>query len=123
MCLRITNTLELESTCPGAVKKPKGKVVCRVTNEMGHLKLRYNPNPIIDTSEYCVEFGGGSTEEYAADLIADNIFAQADDKGRDHLLLDEMLVVHRTTDVALTMENCWLSSANGQKRMRPTTKG
>ena len=89
---------------------------------MGHLKGHYNPNPLIDTSEYRVEFADGSTEEYAANLIAENIFAQVDNKGREHLLLDE-IITHRTTDAALTMENCWIPLANGRKRMRLTTKG
>ena len=89
---------------------------------MGHLKGRYNPNPIIDTSEYRVEFVDGSWEEYATNFIAENIFVHVDDEGHEHLLLDE-IVVHKTTDAALTMENCWISSSNGQQRMCPTTKG
>ena len=31
--------------------------------------------------------------------------------------------MHRTTDAALTMVNCWILPVNEQKRMCPTTKG
>ena len=62
------------------------------------------------------------SEEYSANFIDENIFAQVDNKGHDHLLLDE-IVMHRTTDAALTMVNCWILPVNEQKRMCPTTKG
>ena len=58
---------------------------------MGHLKGRYRPNPLVETSEYCVEFPDSGSEEYAANLIAENIFAQVDDEGREHLLLDDIV--------------------------------
>ena len=58
-------------------EKVKGKVVCRVTDEMGHLKGHYNPNPLVDISEYRVEFEDGSTEEYATNLIAENNFPKS----------------------------------------------
>ena len=61
-------------------------------------------------------------EEFPANLIVENIFVQDDGEGHELFLLDE-IVMHRTTDAALTMENCWISLVNGQKRMRPTTKG
>ena len=37
-------------------------------------------------------------------------------------MVDE-IVGHRKTKAALTRENCWLPSKNGQQRMRRTTKG
>ena len=83
--------------------------------------IRVVNNKNIFFYEYRIEFSDDSSEEYAANLIAENMFAQVNDKGHEHLLLDE-IVMNRTTDAALTTENCWISSANGQRRMHPTTE-
>jgi hypothetical protein len=38
-------------------------------------------NPFIHTREYDVEFMDGTTEKYATNVIADNMYAQVDDEG------------------------------------------
>ena len=57
---------------PWGGKIVQGKVFYRVTDNMGYLKGRYHPNPLVDTSEYRVEYPDGSSEEYAANLFAEN---------------------------------------------------
>ena len=107
---------------PQGGEQAQGKVLCRVTDDMGNLKGQYHPNLLVNTSGYRVEFPDDGSEEYSANLIADKCFALVNDEGCEHLLLDEVMM-HRTTDAALTMENCWFLSANGQKQIHPTNKG
>jgi hypothetical protein len=44
-------------------------------------------NPFFDTREYEVKFTDGTTERYAANVIASNMYAQVDDKGNTFQLL------------------------------------
>ena len=81
-----------------------------------------NSNPLLDLSEYFVEFEDGSSDHYTADIIVESIFSQVDEEGREHLLVDE-IVGHRRTDAALMRDNCLLPSKNRQQRMRRITKG
>jgi hypothetical protein len=53
-----------------------------------------NPNPILDTRAYEVDFADGSLETYHTHLIAENIYSQVDDEGRSFVLLSE-IVDHR----------------------------
>jgi len=103
-------------------ERMKGVVKSRALDEYGNLKGKSNPNPLLDTSEYYVEFEDGSNDHFTANIIAENVFSQVDEEGREHLLVEE-IVGHRKTDAALTRENCWMPSRNGQQRMRRTTKG
>ena len=48
-------------------------------------------NLLFDTREYDVEFTYGSIEKYAANIIAENMFAQVDDEGREHLIMKEIV--------------------------------
>ena len=44
-------------------------------------------NRLFDTREYDVEFTDGSIEKYAANIIAENMFAQVNYEGREHLIM------------------------------------
>jgi len=46
-----------------------------------------NSNPISDTRVYKVQFGDGSTIEYGANLVAENMMAQSDPEGNHHMIL------------------------------------
>ena len=50
-------------------------------NALGQEIGTYNENPMIDTMKYEVEFQDGTIKEYAANVIADNIYAQVDHEG------------------------------------------
>ena len=103
-------------------ERMRGVVKSRMKDEYGGLKGRTNPNPLLDTSEYYVEFEDGSSDSYTANIIAESIFSQVDDEGKEHLLVEE-LIDHRKTDAALSRQDCWITSKNGDKKMRRTTKG
>ena len=71
----------------GSGNERKGRVTKRSQGHDGEpIGVAHN-KPFFDTREYDVEFIDGSIEKYAANIIAENIFAQVDDEGRYHLIL------------------------------------
>ncbi len=99
-----------------------GKVVARKRDADGVAKGRANANPILDTRVYQVEFADGSSAEYAANVIAEAIYAQVDAEGRHHLVLEDVIDYRKSTD-ACRAEDMWVTSKNGNKHRRLTTKG
>ena len=77
-----------------------GKVVGRKRELDGTLKGTANSNPILDTRTYEVEFPDGDVAEYAANVIAENMYAQCDAEGNQHLLL-EAISDHKTDNHAV----------------------
>jgi hypothetical protein len=83
---------------------------------------RANNNPILDTRMYEVEYPGGRKASIAANAIADNMFAQVGDKGNQHVLFEE-IIDHRTDGTEVKQQDAFLTTRNGNKRPRETTKG
>ena len=65
-----------------------GRVIGRKRDAYGNPTGRSNPNPILDTQEYQVEFGDGEVSELTANVIAESIYASCDDKGNEYLLME-----------------------------------
>jgi len=82
------------------------KVTGRKQDEHGNPVGVAHNNPVLDTRVYEVTFPDGSVNEYAANLIIENIFQQVDEEGRQHLLFQEIMD-HRKDHTALpfTPEN------------------
>eukprot|EP00816_Leptocylindrus_hargravesii_P007859 CAMPEP_0196825024 /NCGR_PEP_ID=MMETSP1362-20130617/92813_1 /TAXON_ID=163516 /ORGANISM="Leptocylindrus danicus, Strain CCMP1856" /LENGTH=60 /DNA_ID=CAMNT_0042205389 /DNA_START=1428 /DNA_END=1610 /DNA_ORIENTATION=+ len=59
----------------------KGVIKSRAQDEYGNLKGKSNPNPLLDLSEYYVEFVDGSSYHYTANIIAESILSHADEEG------------------------------------------
>jgi hypothetical protein len=72
-----------------------GKVVRRKRELDGTVRGRANANPILDTKTYEIEFPDGRSDEYTANVIAENMYAQCDIEGRQYNLM-EIIVDHRT---------------------------
>jgi hypothetical protein len=53
---------------------------------------------------YQVEFSDGARQDYAANMIAEAIFAEVDDEGNKHLLFKE-ITSHRKTNKAVTKQD------------------
>jgi hypothetical protein len=51
--------------------------------------------PILYTRTYNVEFTDGRSEEYTANVIAENMYAQCDEEGNQFLMLQD-IVGHKT---------------------------
>jgi hypothetical protein len=84
---------------------PKGdvlmpaKVVARKCASNGNPVGTVHSNPIVDTRVYEVFFQDGHVEEYAANVIAENMYAQVDIEGNHFTLLQE-IVGHKKDDTA-----------------------
>jgi len=92
-------------------------------------KLDHDGNPIgkshtnliLDSREYVVEFPDRSEAEYAANTIAQNMWAQCDMDGNQHLLLDA--IVDHKMDSNAVMEADKYIQVRGKNHLRKTTKG
>jgi hypothetical protein len=76
----------------------------------------------MDTREYIVEFTDGHSQALSANLIAQNLFSQIDDKGNGHVLLED-IIDHRKADSAVSEEDAFVTMNNGVKRRQQTTQG
>jgi hypothetical protein len=83
---------------------------------------RAHSNPFFDTIEYDVEFTDGTTEKYAANVIAENMYAQVDDEGNMFQLLLEIMD-HKKDGMATDISNSMVTSANGNMKPKITTQG
>jgi hypothetical protein len=71
---------------------------------------------------YEVELADGTTEEYYANVIAENLFAQVDSEGNQYVLMKE-ISDHRKDDSAIPASDGWKTMPNGQRSRRKTTRG
>ena len=81
-----------------------------------------NDNPILDTRMYEVEYIDGHKASLTANAIAQNLFAQVDEEGNRHVLLDE-IIDHRKDSTAVAKEDTFITTKSGTKRCKETTKG
>ena len=98
-----------------------GTVRRRKRDDNGDLIGRSNDNPFMDTAVYEVEMDSGEFEEYTANIIAENIYAQIDGDGYTTYMLDE-IVDHKYTDEALRLDDA-IEYKHNQQVHRKTTKG
>ena len=82
-----------------------------------------NKNFLLDTRKYEVELSDGTTKEFYANQIAENMFAQCDEEGRHYNLLSEIVDYRREEGVAVPKEEGWIYQSNGRKSRKLTTKG
>ena len=113
--------ISCQVTLPNRDSEEVAKVVCRVHDENGVPIGRAHANPILDTRLYKVEFGDGSVKEYAANIIAENLYSQVDGNGCFVVNLDG-IVDHKMTKDAITEEDSTFVY-KGKTYPRRTTKG
>ena len=58
----------------------------------------HNPNPRLDTRSYTVPLSDGCHREFAANIIAENLYAQVDEDGIEHLFIQEITGHHHNQD-------------------------
>ena len=98
-----------------------GQVVGRKRDHSGQLVGRSNPNPLLDTAIYEIQFDDGKVEEYTANIVAESIYAQVDDEGYTLHLVDE-IVGHTKDKTAVDLSESFTGDGGTQKR-RETTRG
>ena len=98
-----------------------GKVTGRKRDSDGNLTGTKHQNPILDTRIYEVEFPDGEVTEYAANVIAENMWTQCDEEGNQFLLLDA--IVDWSKDSSAVEDADKYVTVRDRRSLRQTTKG
>lgn len=98
------------------------KVLKRKRDDNNNPVGKSNPNPLLDTRVYEVQFPDGTEKEYTANLIAESLYSQVDVEGNQYLLLDEILD-HKSDGTAVSLDDLYLPKSGSNTHMRRTTKG
>ena len=81
-----------------------------------------NNIPILDHSQYEVEYLDGQIETLTANQIAENLLAQVDEEGHRQMFIDE-ITDHRVTKDAIPKDQATYTTKSGQRRNVRTTRG
>jgi len=98
---------------------PKGdtlvpaKVTSRKRDTEGNPIRTFHDNPILDTWVYNVEFPDGHIEAYSANVIAENIYPQADSDCNQFLLLAK-ITDHRMDNTAVSIDDKYVTHGNNR---------
>ena len=98
------------------------RVIGQSRDKEGKTIGTFNQNPILNTKIYDVMFPDGSVSQYAANIIAENIYSQIDEDGYRYQLLESILD-HRKDGRAIPKSEGYVVSKNGNKARKQTTKG
>jgi hypothetical protein len=98
-----------------------GKVLWRKYELDGTARGRANANPMLDTRTYEIEFPDGRSDEYTANVIAENMYAQCDIEGRQYNIM-EGIIDHRTDGHAVDPAILYIKHGSN-KKVSKTTKG
>ena len=80
-----------------------------------------HPNPMLDSREYEVELEDGTTDKYFANIIAENLWSQCDEEGREFLLL-RGITNHRKNNRAISKDDGFIFKPNGSKLKKKTIR-
>ena len=115
--------LSAQVILPRGGENVKGTVMTR-RKDADNLPIgKRNPNPILDTRQYEVQFPDGSTDCYSANLIAENIYAQIDNEGRTMQLLAEIIGHKAELGKAVKKDDGFITDKRGRRTPRQTTVG
>jgi transposase InsO family protein len=98
-----------------------GTVIKRKVDDNGQPLGISHDNPILDTRTYDVQFADGDVLEYAANVIAENLYSTVDHDGNRHVTMDS-IVDHKSTNQALSKADAFVE-IQGKRVRRMTTKG
>eukprot|EP00978_Attheya_sp_CCMP212_P021831 scaffold64169_cov51-Attheya_sp.AAC.1 len=97
------------------------KFIGRKRDKDGIAKGKANTNPILDTRTYQVRFPDGVEAEYAANAMAENMWAQCDPDGNQHVLPEA--IIDHTKDSHAVKKADQMVVVNGRSSMKKTMKG
>ena len=115
------NYVNAKVKLPHAGSVMSGIVRNRKCDSDGNLQGTANSNPIMDTRIYEVIFPDGEVAEYTANVIAENMWAQCDLDGKEHLLM-ESVVNYKSDRHTVKFADRFVTS-NGKWHLCKTTKG
>ena len=100
-----------------------GKVARRSLDADGRTTGTYHDNPFLNTITYDVEFPDGQVKEYGANIIAENMLTQVDLDRYSLSLMDSIIDHQRYPSQAIPIEDKYITTKSGQKRLWKTAKG
>ena len=98
------------------------KVTKRMRDKDGLPIGTASDNPILDSRMYEVEYLDGYKTSMAANIIAENLYAQVDDHGNRQVMFDA-IVDHRVDGSEVKQQDAFIRNKSGTERRRETTKG
>jgi hypothetical protein len=114
--------IHAELNLPQGETMQHAKVTGRSKDDTGSTIGTYDHNPMLNTMLYDVEFPDGSVKEYAANIIAENMFSQVDPDGYSHNLLEAILDFKRDGN-AIDKSDKYITTKSGNRRLRKSTSG
>ena len=81
-----------------------------------------NENPILDSRMYKVEYQDGTKASLVANYIAENLFAQVDQEGNRHVLIDK-IIDYRVNGCEVKLQDAFITTGTGMRRRHETTIG
>ena len=76
----------------------------------------------MDTQQYIVKYGDRTTKEYFANVIAENLYSQIDNEGRQHMIFRE-ITDHKKGPMAIEKEDGYYLTRAGNRHPKKTTRG
>jgi hypothetical protein len=114
--------ISAENLLPHGDDMQMGKVIGRTLGSHGSTMGSLCDTPALNSMIYDVEFPDGNIKEYAANVLAENMLSQLDPYGYNRILLKE-IIDYRKDDSAVPLEDKYLTTRRGQRRLRKTTQG
>ena len=112
----------LHVTLPHAGEMKEGVVCERLKSQDGKLIRSSNPNLVLDSRQYSVEFHDGSYADYATNVLIENLYSQVDADGNTSTFL-KAIIDHCKLDDAVPMSNGFIQLQTGARRHVITTRG
>ena len=100
-----------------------GKVKRRALGPDGNMVGKYDNNPMLNSIMCEVEFADGTVKEYGANIITENMLPQVDSEGFSLALMEGIVDFRCDESVAIPMEEKYIITKMGQKRLRKTMAG
>ena len=98
------------------------RVIRRAVDSDGKVIGSWDSNPILNTLVYECEFDDGTIKEYSANVIASNIYEEGD-ADEFSSSMSYQIIDHKSSGEAVKLENKYMTTKTGTRRMRATTVG
>jgi hypothetical protein len=114
--------INTEVLLPVGTSQELARVLHQKRDADGKVVGTAHQNPALDSCIYEVWFPDGRTEELAANVIAEAVYAQCDADGNQYVLLDAIVYYRKDPSVAVARDN-QVSIVNGKKIVKCSTRG
>ncbi len=98
------------------------RVIRRAVDSDGNVIGSWDSNPILNTLVYECEFDDGVIKEYAVNVIASNIYEEGDADGFSSSM-SYQIIDHKSSGEAVKLEDKYITTRTGTRRLRATTVG